>query len=56
MMRGAKGTPSVTMRVHNPMYRALFFLKKVSVTTALPIAAAGLIKKPTRARQKHMVP
>jgi hypothetical protein len=35
------GTPSVTIKVQTPRYRPLSFLKNVSVTTALPIAAAG---------------
>jgi hypothetical protein len=50
-MNGESGTPSVTINVQIPMYRALSFLKKVSVTTALPIAPAGDMKKATMARQ-----
>jgi hypothetical protein len=48
-MKGAIGTPRVTINVQIPMYLARSFLKNVSVTTALPIAAAGLIKKATMA-------
>jgi hypothetical protein len=48
-MKGAIGTPRVTINVHIPIYVARFFLKNVSVTTALPIAAAGLMKKATMA-------
>jgi hypothetical protein len=50
-MKGDTGTPRVTINVQTPMYQALSFLKKVSATTALPIAAAGLMKKATIALQ-----
>ena len=46
----------MTISVHTPMYLALSFLKKVSVTTALPIAAAGDMKKATKARHAAMDP
>lgn len=39
----------VTNRVQMPMYRARSFLKNVSMTTALPMAAGGLIKNATMA-------
>jgi hypothetical protein len=38
------------------MYFALSFLKNVSVTTALPIAAAGEMKKATKALHAAMDP
>jgi hypothetical protein len=44
-MKGERGTPMVTSRVQMPMYLARSFLRNVSVTTALPMAAGGLIKK-----------
>ena len=49
-MNGPTGTPKVTITVQIPMYRARSCWKKVSMTTALPIAMAGEIKKDTRAR------
>jgi hypothetical protein len=55
VMKGAAGTPIVTINVHAPMHLARSFLKKVSATTALPIAAAGLIKKAVMARQRAIV-
>ena len=36
--------PMVIMTVHTPIYLALSFLKKVSTTTALPIAFGGEMK------------
>jgi hypothetical protein len=43
-MRGASGIPMVIMTVHTPIYLALSFLKKVSTTTALPMALGGEMK------------
>ncbi|GMF85139.1 unnamed protein product [Aspergillus oryzae] len=54
-IKGASGTPTVTMTAHTPMHRARSFLKKVSATTALPIAAGGLMKKPVMALHNPMV-
>lgn len=54
-MKGPSGTPAVTMRVQTPIYLALSFLKNISVTTALPIAPAGLMKKAVMALQTAMV-
>lgn len=45
----------VSISVQIPMYFARSFLKKVSVTTALPIAPAGLMKNATIARQIAIV-
>jgi hypothetical protein len=56
MIRGAIGTPKVIMTVHIPIYLARSFLKKVSVTTPLPIAAAGQMKKAVMALHKPIVP
>lgn len=53
-MKGAAETPSVTINAHIPMYRALSLLKKVSFTTAVPIAAGGLMKKAVIARHTAM--
>jgi hypothetical protein len=53
-MNGEIGTPRVTIKVQIPIYLALSFLKKVSVTTALPIAAAGQMKNATMARHTAM--
>src|SRR4051812_45410813 len=55
MIKGENGTPMVTMSVQMPMYFALSFLKKVSVTTTLPIAAAGEMKKATIALHTAIV-
>lgn len=54
-MNGAIGTPSVTIMVQMPMYLPLSFLKKVSVTTPLPMARAGEIKKAVMALHSPMV-
>lgn len=43
------GTPRVTINVQIPRYRPRSFLKNVSVTTALPIAAAGEMKNAVNA-------
>ena len=48
------GTPTVIIRVQTPIYFALSLLKKVSATTALPMAAAGEIKNAVRALQVAM--
>lgn len=53
--KGASGTPIVTIKVQTPMYFARSFLKNVSATTALPMAAAGLMKKAVMALQTAMV-
>src|SRR4051812_28455876 len=53
-MKGASGTPMVSMMVQMPMYLARSFLKKVSTTTAVPIAAAGQMKNATKARHVAM--
>jgi hypothetical protein len=50
-MKGDTGTSGVTINVQTPMYRARSFLKNVSATTVLLIAAAGLMKKATIALQ-----
>lgn len=52
---GATGTPIVTISVQYPMHRARSFLKNVSATTALPIAAAGLMKNAVMARHSPIV-
>jgi hypothetical protein len=54
-MNGAIGTPRVTIKVQVPIYRALSFLKNVSTTMAPPMAAAGLMKKATKALQAAIV-
>jgi hypothetical protein len=54
-MKGAIGTPSVTIMVQMPMYLPLSFLKNVSVTTPLPIARAGEMKKAVMALHNPMV-
>jgi hypothetical protein len=56
MTKGPRGGPKVTIKVHIPIFCARSFLKKVSTTTPLPIALAGLIKKDTRHRHKAIVP
>jgi hypothetical protein len=56
MIKGAIGTPRVIITVQIPIYLARSFLKNVSVTTPLPIAAAGQIKKAVIALHKPMVP
>lgn len=54
-MKAETGTPRVTINVQIPMYRARSFLKKLSTTTAGPIAPAGLMKKAVIARQTAIV-
>lgn len=54
-MKGAIGTPSVTMMVQMPMNLALSFLKNVSATTPLPMAEAGEMKNAEMALQSPMV-
>jgi hypothetical protein len=54
-MKGDSGTPSVTINVQIPIYLALSPLKNVSVTTALPIAAAGEMKNATMALHTAIV-
>jgi hypothetical protein len=49
-MNGARGTPSVNITVHMPMYLARSLLKNVSTTTALPMAEAGEMKNDVNAR------
>lgn len=49
------GHAIVTIKVQYPIHRARSFLKNVSATTALPIAAAGLMKKAVMARHRSIV-
>src|SRR6266513_747069 len=55
-LKGATCTPTVTKMVQIPMYRAISLQTNVSATTALPIAAAGLMKKATRALHAAIEP
>ena len=48
------GTPTVIINVQTPIYFALSFLKNVSATTALPIAAAGEMNSAVRALHAAM--
>jgi hypothetical protein len=50
MIKGASGTPKVSITVHIPMYFALSCLKNDSTTTALPMAEAGQMKNAANAR------
>jgi hypothetical protein len=49
--KGEEANPRVTISVQTPIFSALSFLKNISVTTALPTAAAGEMKNATKIRQ-----
>jgi hypothetical protein len=55
IIKGEIGTPSVTIKVQTPIYRALSFLKNVSVTTPLPTDAGGQRKNITIALHSAIV-
>lgn len=55
-MKGPTGIPTVTIKVQIPMYRARCSRKKVSATTPLPMAAAGLMNQADSTLHAIMAP